>query len=151
MDFVSYERIWKIKVGSYVLKITISICITSFSSLFFLFSSNFVFPPGIGLPGRVLSSGQPLWDDSIPQSCEIKFPRVEGARAHGIQKGVGIPLYHTPYGKVIVAMYSTQDIRRDVGLVQKCCQFFQGSHGIGQMVSRSIILSCNFCHKQLSF
>jgi hypothetical protein len=99
-------------------------------------SSNFSFPPGIGLPGRVLSSGQPLWDDSIPESSQMKFPRVEGAKTHGIKKGVGIPLYHTSFGKVVIALYSTQERTQNIGLVQKCCQLFQGSQ-VGKMVSHS--------------
>lgn len=65
----------------------------------------------------------------------MKFPRVEGARMHGIKKALGIPVHHTTFGKVIVAMYSTKDIVKDLTLVQKCYSRLQGAQGIDQTVS----------------
>ena len=39
------------------------------------YSSHFAFSPGEGLPGRVFTSGEPTWDDSIQNSSRGAFPR----------------------------------------------------------------------------
>jgi hypothetical protein len=88
-------------------------------------SSTFKFKPGEGLPGRVFESGQPLWDDCVQSLSTGQFPRLEGAIIHGIKKALGIPVFHTPLGKIVVAMYSSQDIIKDEGIVQKCCKLFE--------------------------
>jgi len=84
-------------------------------------SSTFTFKPGEGLPGRVFESGQPLWDDSVQSLPIDQFPRLEGAKIHGIKKALGIPVFHTPLGKIVVALYSSHDIAKDEEIVQKCC------------------------------
>lgn len=89
------------------------------------YSKKFAFPPGIGLPGRVLMSGAPTWDDCVQKCSLTDFPRVDGARTHGVKKALGIPLLNSSVGKIVVAMYTSEDIDRDVGIVQKCCAQFQ--------------------------
>ncbi len=102
------------------------------------FSANFKFPPGVGLPGRVLSSGQPTWDDSIQNLSSAKFPRVKGAITHGIVTGLGFPMFNTPVGRVVVAMYSSTPVEKDQNLVQKCCAQFQFGHVVNPKVIRTM-------------
>ena len=90
------------------------------------YSSKFNFPPGVGLPGRVLQSGVPLWDDAIENSPLNHFPRRERAKAHGVRKALGIPMFNFPMGKVVVALYCSENIPGDFSLLQKCCMKLQG-------------------------
>lgn len=89
------------------------------------YSKKFAFPPGIGLPGRVLKSGVPTWDDCVQKCSLTDFPRVSGAKKYGVKKALGIPLLNSSVGKIVVAMYTSEDIGKDVGIVQKCCAQFQ--------------------------
>eukprot|EP00557_Chaetoceros_sp_GSL56_P011549 CAMPEP_0176486440 /NCGR_PEP_ID=MMETSP0200_2-20121128/5568_1 /TAXON_ID=947934 /ORGANISM="Chaetoceros sp., Strain GSL56" /LENGTH=546 /DNA_ID=CAMNT_0017883139 /DNA_START=222 /DNA_END=1862 /DNA_ORIENTATION=- len=90
-------------------------------------SSKYKFHPGVGLPGKVFASGKPLWYDCIQQLPSEMFLRVEAAKKHGIRKGLGIPIFHTPLGKIVVAMYTCegaiQDCLQQI-VLQKCCNFF---------------------------
>lgn len=98
-------------------------------------SSKYKFCPGVGLPGKVFASGEPQWYSRIPALSSDTFPRVEAARKHGVQKGLGIPVFHSPLGKIVVAMYTCEDNAIQDGIqqqhvVQKCCNFFQTSNAI---------------------
>ena len=48
------------------------------------------FEPGIGLPGRVWQSGQPLWISDVTR--DANFPRVPAAAAHGLHAAFGFPI-----------------------------------------------------------
>jgi len=90
------------------------------------YSSNFMFAPGIGLPGRVYTTGLPTWDDCVQDATLNDFPRVNGARSHGVKKALGIPLAGRSEGEIIViALYCNDVITKDESLVQKCCMEFQ--------------------------
>eukprot|EP00521_Asterionellopsis_glacialis_P017978 CAMPEP_0195290884 /NCGR_PEP_ID=MMETSP0707-20130614/6568_1 /TAXON_ID=33640 /ORGANISM="Asterionellopsis glacialis, Strain CCMP134" /LENGTH=964 /DNA_ID=CAMNT_0040351065 /DNA_START=273 /DNA_END=3167 /DNA_ORIENTATION=+ len=92
------------------------------------YSEKFSFPPGVGLPGRVFESAEPMWDDCLQTAQFIDFPRTNGAKRHGVKKGVGIPLMSsTGSGQqhCIIAMYTTEDIPKNVDLVHKCYHEFQ--------------------------
>jgi len=87
------------------------------------YSEKFSFPPGIGLPGRVFASSEPMWDDSLQTARFNDFPRTDGAKRHGVKKGVGIPLMMNLTGRTqqcIIAMYTTEDLPKSVDLVHKC-------------------------------
>lgn len=90
------------------------------------YSSTFMFTPGIGLPGRVYNAGQPTWDESVQDATLDDFPRVPGARSHGVKKALGIPLEGRTEGEIIVvALYSASKITKDESLVEKCYIEFQ--------------------------
>jgi len=90
------------------------------------YSSKFMFPPGMGLPGRCYTSCMPTWDDNLQKSAYNDFPRADGAKSHGLQQALGIPLASAATGQIIViALYSGEGITRDENLVQKCCLEFQ--------------------------
>ncbi len=48
------------------------------------------FSPGVGLPGRVLASGAPLWVTDVTQ--DPNFPRAPQARAAGLGAAAAFPL-----------------------------------------------------------
>jgi signal transduction histidine kinase len=48
------------------------------------------FRPGVGLPGRVLSTGKPLWIMDVSQ--DANFPRAKAASDIGVKGGFGFPL-----------------------------------------------------------
>jgi signal transduction histidine kinase len=48
------------------------------------------FPPGVGLPGRVLELGQPAWVSDIGR--EHSFPRRREAEAAGLRVGLAFPV-----------------------------------------------------------
>lgn len=54
-------------------------------------SRGLTFSSGVGLPGRVLKDGIPHIIDDLGQSNS--FLRARAAREHGVESGLGIPLY----------------------------------------------------------
>jgi two-component system, sensor histidine kinase and response regulator len=57
---------------------------------FVLETRSRTFQSGIGLPGRVLKSGEPLWLEDIPS--ETNFPRVPFARKAGLHCAFAFPI-----------------------------------------------------------
>ena len=83
--------------------------LTSFS----LYSENFSFDFGYGLPGRVYQSGQASWEQGIHNAPSTQFERAGGASQWGIQTAVGIPVASPNVGRIVVAFYSRFDRPRD--------------------------------------
>jgi hypothetical protein len=84
------------------------------------YSTNFTFAPGIGLPGRVYSSGKYTWERNIQDVDSRIFLRSGGAKVYGIRTGFGLPLESALVGRMVIAMYSTLDMEEDVSLIEKC-------------------------------
>ncbi|MDQ2978835.1 MAG: PAS domain S-box protein [Acidobacteriota bacterium] len=53
-------------------------------------SAATAFPPGRGLPGRVLESGEPAWLEDL--SRDSNFPRLAAAQDCGLQTGFACPI-----------------------------------------------------------
>ncbi len=53
-------------------------------------SRRSTFTPGIGLPGRVWASGEPLWIPDVTR--DSNFPRAEAARRSGLHAAFGLPI-----------------------------------------------------------
>jgi PAS domain S-box-containing protein len=66
------------------------------------------FGPGVGLPGRVWSTGEVAWIVEIGD--ESNFPRVEMAARAGLHAGVGLPVMG-PDGVLGVMEFVTRDVR----------------------------------------
>ena len=84
------------------------------------YSDSFSFEPGHGLPGRVYTSGQIIWDSGIDEADPKKFERAGGAKVYGIKTAVGIPLSTPLVGRIVVAMYSQESIPEDMNLAKEC-------------------------------
>lgn len=85
------------------------------------YSRKFSFAPGLGLPGRVYASGQPSWSTRVDQADPKFFERSGGARIYGVKTVLGIPLTSS-IGKIVVAMYTMADIKRNEALIEKCVE-----------------------------
>jgi serine phosphatase RsbU (regulator of sigma subunit) len=57
---------------------------------FELASRRSAFPKGIGLPGRVWASGEPVWIFDV--TCDDNFPRAAIANREGLHSAAGFPL-----------------------------------------------------------
>lgn len=55
-------------------------------------SEDFTFLPGVGLPGQVWLSKQPLWIQDISIPTEDRYPRCKMARGAGLKSALGIPI-----------------------------------------------------------
>jgi PAS domain S-box-containing protein len=64
--------------------------------------------PGQGLPGRVLTSGAPLWMVDAPE--DANFPRAEAARRSGLHAGFAFPM-RGPGGVVGVMEFFAGELR----------------------------------------
>jgi len=86
---------------------------------FRLCSEGFIFPPAIGLPGRVWSSQQPEWicDASAPQS-ETFFLRNQIAKAFGIRGGFGVPVLANHEVQAVLVFFTSEDREEDRQLVE---------------------------------
>ncbi|HJP64784.1 MAG TPA: GAF domain-containing protein [Actinomycetota bacterium] len=73
-------------------------------------SMRSTFSPGVGLPGRVLSSGEPWWIRDIQH--DRGFPRSSAAAEDGLRSGFGVPLLQ---GRKVVGMLELfSRLERDV-------------------------------------
>jgi len=53
-------------------------------------SARVTFSPGVGLPGRVLSTREPAWITDV--ETDRSFPRVSAAAVEGIRGAFGVPI-----------------------------------------------------------
>ena len=92
---------------------------------FGVYSKNFSFAPGAGLPGRCYQNGASYWESEIQHSSPDHFKRLGGAKEAGLKTAVGIPVHCSKIGTVVVCMYSLLDVPYDENLMRKCTVEFQ--------------------------
>jgi PAS domain S-box-containing protein len=86
---------------------------------------------GEGLPGQVVSSGEPIWMVDAPE--DANFPRADAARRSGLHAAFGFPL-NSPRGVVgVVEFFSRETREPDERLLQTVRVL--GSQ-VGQFVAR---------------
>lgn len=91
------------------------------------YSQKFSFNAGCGLPGRVFSTGAPVWKDNILKSncsASFQFERCGGATQWGVQTAVGIPLTSPNVGRIVVCLYSRHSRRYDKTIMAKLVDEF---------------------------
>jgi PAS domain S-box-containing protein len=71
-------------------------------------SATLALAPGVGLPGRVLESGEPVWMTDAPD--DVNFPRAEAARRSGLHAAFAFPV-RGPRGVVGVMEFFSGDPR----------------------------------------
>jgi bHLH-MYC and R2R3-MYB transcription factors N-terminal len=87
---------------------------------FGVYSDNFSFEPGHGLPGRVYVSGEISWEQNIHDTDPKIFERAGGARVYGLKTAVGIPLNTALVGRIVVTMYSCEDVPENMSMARDC-------------------------------
>ncbi|KAL3934502.1 MAG: hypothetical protein SGBAC_009800 [Bacillariaceae sp.] len=87
---------------------------------FGVYSENFSFEPGHGLPGNVYSSGKASWASYLDESDPKVFERAGGAKIYGLKTAFAVPLKTSMVGRIIVVLYSTIVLNEDLRLAQQC-------------------------------
>ena len=85
---------------------------------FGVYSSYFSFEPGKGLPGRVYASGVASWECGLQDRDPNDFCRVEGAALYGVKTALAIPVNTKMVGRIIVLLYSSDNVPEDTTLAQ---------------------------------
>jgi PAS domain S-box-containing protein len=94
-------------------------------------TEQLVLEPGEGLPGRVLSTGEPIWIVDAP--ADGNFPRAHAARRSGLHAAFGFPL-RSPVGIVgVMEFFSRERLEPDEQLLETMDVL--GSQ-VGQFVAR---------------
>lgn len=83
------------------------------------FNGNVTFESGRGLPGRTYESGKPQWEYDLGCAKSWSNPQVEGAIANGIKSAAAIPIDCAGVGRMVVALYSPNNIQKDVSLLYR--------------------------------
>ncbi len=73
------------------------------------------FPPGIGLPGRVWSSGKPAWITDVTQ--DSNFPRISIARSVGLHGAFAFPILSGSELTGVIEFFSRQVRKPDEHLL----------------------------------
>ena len=79
-------------------------------------SRNTVFERGVGLPGRVWSSGQPAWIQDVVK--DRNFPRAPMAAREGLHAAFGFPILLGPHVLGVMEFFSSEIRRPDEPLLQ---------------------------------
>eukprot|EP00580_Thalassiosira_gravida_P005223 CAMPEP_0201653970 /NCGR_PEP_ID=MMETSP0493-20130528/45257_1 /ASSEMBLY_ACC=CAM_ASM_000838 /TAXON_ID=420259 /ORGANISM="Thalassiosira gravida, Strain GMp14c1" /LENGTH=990 /DNA_ID=CAMNT_0048130519 /DNA_START=283 /DNA_END=3255 /DNA_ORIENTATION=- len=97
--------------------------ITNRLNEFGVYSKNFSFSPGFGLPGRVYLSRIPSWENNLTALSPDQCARVGGAKIYGVNTSLCLPIF-TPVGTMVVGLYSTQNLARDMMWEKTCMEYF---------------------------
>ena len=92
---------------------------------FGVYSKNYSFAPGAGMPGRCYSTMSCCWESDIQRASADHFKRLGGARYAGIQTAVGIPMSCPNIGTIVIGIYSLMDVPYDENIMKKCSAEFQ--------------------------
>jgi GAF domain-containing protein len=78
------------------------------------------FVPGIGLAGRVLSTGQPVWIENV--SDDPTFPRAEQAKDAGIKAGFALPVLAGSEIAAVLEVFCLEAVEPDKQLLEALAQ-----------------------------
>ncbi len=95
------------------------------------YSKTITFLPGVGLPGRVLASGEPLWITDL--GADTNFPRMPFAVKEGLRSGFGFPILLGNEVLGVLEFFSREMRERDPDLLETVSSI--GSR-IGQLLER---------------
>jgi signal transduction histidine kinase len=79
-------------------------------------SRTYAFAPGQGMPGRVWSSGKPLWVTDV--RADANFPRFQMARRIGLKAGFAIPVKASGKTIAIIEFFVFEQRREDRPLIE---------------------------------
>jgi PAS domain S-box-containing protein len=72
--------------------------------------------PGVGLPGRIMSSGEPEWIADL--WADANFPRINAAREVGLRAGFGLPVKLGPVTVAVLEFFATESRPPDQRLIE---------------------------------
>lgn len=72
-----------------------------------------------GVPGRVYSTNLPSWESDIQVTAPGYFKRVGGAKIYGVRTLAAFPVPSPSVGRIVVVLYSTLNVQRDVTMAKK--------------------------------
>jgi hypothetical protein len=81
------------------------------------YSKTFSFEISSGLPGRVYSSGVDRWESHVDEVQQSVFARSSGANSFGLKTAVGFPLGTSGVGRMVIVMYSFDEVQKDSSLI----------------------------------
>merc|ERR1712232_186989 len=84
-------------------------------------SMVFSFEPGSGIPGRVYTSGLPIWESDLSNSAS--FERRDDAKKYGINTCLGLPIDST-IGRIVAIFYTEHQLTH---LDKQLISFIQNS------------------------
>ena len=90
-----------------------------------------VFEPGVGLPGRVWASGEPLWVSDVV--VDSNFPRAPVARAEGLHGAIGFPILLEGQVHGVLEFFSREILAPDRELLQSIASV---GAAVGQFIER---------------
>ncbi len=80
------------------------------------FSERFLFTEGVGLPGRILQGGEPVWAPDLAE--DANFPRRDVALECGLRAGFGIPVLIRSETAAVLEFFATEIRPPDEGLLR---------------------------------
>jgi PAS domain S-box-containing protein len=89
------------------------------------------FSEGIGLPGRVLASGEPKWITNVVK--DDNFPRLDLARAADLHAAFGFPIKGAQGVRGVIEFFATEVRPPDIGLLHT---FADIGLKVGQFIDR---------------
>jgi signal transduction protein with GAF and PtsI domain len=78
-------------------------------------SARSTFSPGVGLPGRIVSSSEPSWIKDV--QTDRGFPRSPAAMEDGLHGAFGFPLRHGWKVVGVIELFSKDTLERDEELL----------------------------------
>ncbi len=103
------------------------VSIPDFESL----TRKLLFPPGVGLPGRVWSQSEPVWISDIVE--DRNFPRTPAALKNGLHAGFGFPIRYEEEVIAVMEFFSRHVHQRDRQLLK---MFDALGNQIGQFIGQ---------------
>ena len=105
-------------------------------------SMRFTFAPGVGFPGRIWSSGKPVWIMDVTQ--DKNFPRAPIARECGLKAGMGVPILNDDEVVAVMSFFIVERREKDeqmIGLVATVAAELGNIFKYKQMEKRLLQLS----------
>jgi PAS domain S-box-containing protein len=90
------------------------------------------FASGVGLPGRVLASGEPAWIFDVTK--DANFPRAKLATEIGVRAGAAFPVLVGPRVAAVLEFFSTETAEPDEALLEVMAQI--GTQ-LGRVIERT--------------
>lgn len=85
-------------------------------AIFQRITRGFVYSRGVGLPGRVLATGKPVWIRDVTQ--DAAFPRAKLATGVGVRAGFGFPVMSGNGVKAVLEFFSLEAVAPDEPLLE---------------------------------